>query len=172
MLALYTIGHSNYPLTRFLELLTDAEITAVADVRSQPTSRWAPQYNKDALISTLDACGISYFFMGRELGGRPKDASLLTGKIGNNTPDYGKMARTDAFRDAIAWLKKEGTHHRIALMCAERDPTDCHRFLLIARALSAQGVPVSHILSDGGIEAQSDTERRMLAMRPQADLFG
>ena len=168
MRSIYTIGHSNHPLTRFLDLLSGAEVTAVADVRSQPVSRWAPQYNKDALISTLDACGIAYFFMGRELGGRPSDSGLSTA----GKPDYAKMARAESFRDALGQLKKETARHRIALMCAERDPLDCHRFLLIARQLASQGVTISHILSDGAIEAQRDTERRLLAIQPQADLFG
>jgi uncharacterized protein (DUF488 family) len=168
MPVVFTIGHSNHPLTRFLELLAGAEITAVADVRSQPVSRWAPQYNKDALISTLDACGIAYFFMGRELGGRPREAALRAG----GKPDYAKMAGADAFRDALTRLKRESAGARIALMCAERDPVDCHRFLLISRQLAAQGVSVRHILHTGQIEPQSETERRLLGERPQADLFG
>jgi uncharacterized protein (DUF488 family) len=166
--ALYTIGHSNHSLTRFLELLSGAGIAAIADVRSQPVSRFAPQFNKDALIRALEAGGIAYAYMGRELGGRPKDAGLLTG----GKPDYEKMARADAFRDGLARLAAESATHRLAILCAERDPTDCHRFLLVARALAAQGIEVAHILANGDIETQEDTERRMRALKPQADLFG
>ena len=168
MKPIYTIGHSNHPVTRFLDLLAGAEIEAVADARSQPVSRWAPQYNKDALISTLEALGMSYFFMGRQLGGRPKDAELLRG----GKPDYAKMVKSADFRDGIAQLLKESERHRVAVMCAERDPGDCHRFLLIGRHLASQGVPVRHILADGTIETHADTERRLLGVSPHADLFG
>ena len=165
---LYTIGHSNHPPTRFLELLARAEVTAVADVRSQPVSRWAPQYNKDALMSTLEACGIAYFYMGRELGGRPKEPGLRKGA----KPDYAKMAKTAAFRDAIARLKEECTKGKLALMCAEQDPANCHRFHLIARELAAQGVEIAHILPNGEIETQAETEQRLRGVTAQADLFG
>ena len=165
---IFTIGHSNHPVTRFLDLLAGAEIEAVADARSQPVSRWAPQYNKDALISTLEALGLSYFFMGRQLGGRPKDTTLL--KAGK--PDYAKMAGSADFTKGIDTLLKEGARHRVAVMCAEREPADCHRFLLIGRHLAARGVPVRHILHDGSIEAHQETERRLLGVTRQADLFG
>ena len=167
-MTLFTIGHSNHPPARFLELLARAEVTAVADVRSQPMSRWAPQYNKDALMSTLEACGIAYFYMGRELGGRPKEAALRTGA----KPDYGKMAKAPAFRDAIARLKEECAKGKVALMCAEQDPANCHRFLLIARELAAQGVQIAHILPSGEIETQAETEQRLRGVTAQADLFG
>jgi uncharacterized protein (DUF488 family) len=168
MTALFTIGHSNHSIARFLEMLAGAGVTAVADVRSQPVSRWAPQFNKEALMTTLEGCGLSYLFMGRELGGRPKEPALLTG----GKPDYAKMARAPAFRDGLAELLKESARHRVAVMCAERDPVNCHRFLLIARHLAARGVAVSHILADGEIEQHSDTEHRMIGLKPQADLFG
>jgi uncharacterized protein (DUF488 family) len=165
---IYTIGHSNHPVTRFVDLLTAAEIGAVVDARSQPVSRWAPQYNMDALMSTLEALGIGYFFMGRQLGGRPKDAALLK----NGKPDYARMAKSAPFQDGIAQLLKEGARQRVAVMCAERDPADCHRFLLIGRHLTAQGVPVRHILVNGGIETQSETEQRLLGVKRTEDLFG
>lgn len=168
MTPIFTIGHSNYPVTKFLELLAGAEIEAVADARSQPMSRWAPQYNKDALMSTLEALGISYFFMGRQLGGRPREPALL--KAGR--PDYAKMAKAAEFRTGIDELLKEGARHRVAVMCAERDPADCHHFLLIGRHLAAQGVPVRHILADGRIETHDETEPRLVGVTRQADLFG
>ena len=168
MTEIFTIGHSNHPLPRFLEMLARAEVGAVADVRSQPVSRWAPQFNKEALMSTLEGCGLSYLFMGRELGGRTKITALLS----DGKPDYAKMARDEAFIEAIARLIKQSARQRVALMCAERDPINCHRFLLIARHLASRGIGVSHILSDGQIENHADTERRMIGTKSQADLFG
>jgi uncharacterized protein (DUF488 family) len=168
MKPIFSIGHSNHALTRFLEMLSRADVTAVADIRSQPVSRWAPQFNKEALMSTLDGCGLSYFFMGRELGGRPKITALLS----DGKPDYTKMAREDGFREGVARLLKESEKHRVALMCAERDPVNCHRFLLVARHLAARGIAISHILADGEIEAHADTEQRFIGLKPQANMFG
>ena len=105
--------------------------------------------------------------MGRELGGRTKITALLS----DGKPDYAKMARDEAFLEAIARLIKQSARQRVALMCAERDPINCHRFLLIARHLASRGVGVNHILSDGQIENHTDTERRMIGTKSQADLF-
>jgi uncharacterized protein (DUF488 family) len=165
---IFSIGHSHYPLTRVLEMLAGADVTAVADIRSHPVSRWAPQFNKETLMRALEGSGLSYLFMGRELGGRPKAAALLTG----GKPDYAKMARDPAFHEGIARLLEESARHRVALICAERDPIHCHRFLLVARHLVGRGVAVSHILANGEIEAHSATEQRLTGLNPQADLFG
>ena len=133
-----------------------------------PHSRWAPQFNKEALAATLAQNGIVYVFLGNELGGRPKEASLLkTGK-----PDYAAMAGAESFRSGIERAIAGAKTHRIALMCAERDPIDCHRFLLIARHLSARGIPVAHILASGEVEAHDETERRFRDRQGGGDLFG
>ena len=167
MKPILTIGHSNHPLPDFLEMLARANVTAVADIRSQPVSRWAPQFSKEALISTLEGVGLPYLFMGRELGGRPREESLLT----NGKPDYAKMSRTSSFKDGIKALLKESAEHRMAVMCAERDPLNCHRFLLVGRHLAARGIEVAHILADGSIESHTDGELRLMGREPQADLF-
>ena len=168
MKPIFSIGHSNHPLTRFLEMLSRADVTAVVDIRSQPVSRWAPQFNREALISTLEGVGVSYFFMGRELGGRPKITALLT----DGKPDYAKMARDASFRSGIAQLLEESKKHTVALLCAERDPVNCHRFLLVGRHLAGKGIALSHILADGKIESQAQTEERMIALKPSPELFG
>ena len=164
---IFSIGHSNHSFERFLELLRSAKIEGVADVRSAPMSRWAPQFNKEALADALKAHGLSYVYLGRELGGRPKDTSLMT----KGKPDYAKMARAPAFAEGIVRLLEEAKGTRVAMMCAERDPVDCHRFLLIARHLAAQGVEVTHILSDGYVESQADTEARAASAIRQGELF-
>ena len=163
---LNTIGHSNHSFARFLELIQRAGVTLLADVRSRPVSRWVPHFNRQSLEATLPEHGIAYLFLGRELGGRPDDPSLLK----HGRPDYNAMARTPEFEQALARMIDASSSEVVALMCAERDPLDCHRFLLIGRALAAQHVDVAHILAGGEIEPHADTERRAGARYPE-DLF-
>jgi uncharacterized protein (DUF488 family) len=164
---LLTIGHSNHALPRFLALLKGAGVTAVADVRSHPSSRFARQFNRRALADALAAEGIAYVYLGAELGGRPEEPALRR----DGKPDYAAMAQTESFARGIARLLDGAARHRIALMCAERDPLDCHRFRLLARALAARGEEVAHILADGTIESQDAAEAR--ANPPDTkDLFG
>jgi uncharacterized protein (DUF488 family) len=164
---IFTIGHSNHSAERFLELLRANGITALADARSVPHSRWASQFNKDALAAALAEKRIAYVFLGRELGGRPKDPALLH----NAKPDYAAMSEADSFRAGIARLLEGAKTYRVALMCAERDPIDCHRFLLIARHLAARDIPVAHILADGEVETQEQTETRFASRKGGKDLF-
>src|SRR5258706_2925926 len=165
---IFTVGHSNHSFERFLQLLAGAEITALADVRSRPHSRWAPQFNKQTLGAALGENDVAYVFLGKELGGRPEDPALLK----NGEPDYDAMARAESFRAGIERIVEGAKTHRIALMCAERDPIDCHRFLLIARHLASRDIPVAHILASGEVEAQDKTEARFVARNPIGDLFG
>src|SRR5262245_33658538 len=118
-----TIGHSNHPIDRFLELLNRAGATAVADVRSRPVSRFAPQFNREALTQFLAAKHVPYRFLGNALGGRPASPDLFTGGIA----DYEKMATQPEFRAAIERIIDASSRYRIALMCSEADPLDCHR---------------------------------------------
>lgn len=152
----YTIGHSNHPIERFLDLLHGAGITAVADVRSIPHSRRWPQFSRDRLARSLAAARIAYVHLGAELGGRPADPALLR----DGKPDYGRMAAAPGFHAGLDRVMDGARRYRIALMCAEREPLECHRFLLVARALHERGVTLRHILADGSIEPQEETERR------------
>jgi uncharacterized protein (DUF488 family) len=141
-----TIGHSNHPIERFLALLQGAGVSALADVRSFPSSRHAPQFNKEALAKSLQENEIAYLYCGKELGGRTHERP--------STPAD--------FHTGLDRVIAESAHHRVALMCAERDPLDCHR-LMIARALIERGVAVGHILASAEIASQRATEDRLLA---------
>jgi uncharacterized protein (DUF488 family) len=154
----YTIGHCNHTAERFLELLRGAGIAVVADVRSVPYSRRWPQFRRETLRGSLGAAGIPYVFLGRELGARPDDPACRR----EGRADYGLIAATEAFRDGLRRVEEGARRHRIALMCAEREPLDCHRTVLVARHLQARGSRILHILADGAIEAHEQTERRML----------
>ncbi|NJD68018.1 MAG: hypothetical protein C3F12_00780 [Candidatus Methylomirabilota bacterium] len=164
-----TIGHSTHSLEAFVALLKLHGVTALADVRSAPFSRFNPQYNKDALQRSLKAEGIMYVFLGRELGARSDDPSCYEhGRV-----QYERLARTELFRCGIERVIRGAQEHRIALMCAEKEPLECHRTLLVARTLDDLGVPVAHILADGRLEAHGDAMSRLLDLVgvPRQDLF-
>jgi uncharacterized protein (DUF488 family) len=164
-----TIGHSTHPWERFLALLRSANVTAVADVRTSPYSRLYPHFNRDDLREALHSDGISYVFLGKELGGRPSERRFYC----EGVADYEKMAQTSEFNKGLDRVIEGAKKYRIALMCSERDPLDCHRCLLVARALAQRGVRVGHILYDGKVVSQDELENKLLGLsgRDTRDLF-
>ena len=164
-----TVGHSNHPLETFVSLLQRHGVTTLADVRSAPYSRFNPQFNRKSLDAALQAHGITYRFMGRALGGRPEDRSCYE----NGRVRYDRLARTPLYREGIDRVMEAARDERIALMCAEREPLDCHRTLLVGRTLAGRGVAVTHILADGALEPHDDTIDRLLdsAKLPRGDLL-
>ena len=166
---IFTIGHSIHPIERFLDLLEMNGITAVADVRSSPFSRHNPQFNKDMLPQDLKQRDIAYVFVGKELGARSDDSSCYErGKI-----RYGRLADTSIFKAGIERVLSGARKYRVALMCAEKEPLDCHRTLLVSRALEQRGVSILHILADGSTEPHPRTMCRLLDLTglPQVDMF-
>ena len=165
---LVTIGHSNLPADRFIKLLKDAEVNAVIDVRSVPFSRWCPWFSSKGLAARLAAEGIAYHALGDELGGRPRDPQLYCGGIA----DYEAMAARPEFRAGLDRVVDETRRHRVCLLSSEREPLDCHRCLLVGRALTERGLRPGHIRVDGSIEPHATTEQRLLALAGgEADLF-
>ncbi len=165
----FTIGHSRHSLETFVELLVQHGVTAIADVRSVPFSRYTPQFNRDVLACALKAQGIEYVFLGRELGARSDDRSCYE----NGRVQYGRLACTALFRQGLERVRIAAGERRVALMCAEKEPLECHRTLLVARALYEQGVEVVHILDDGRIESHLAAMNRLLDVTglPHEDLF-
>jgi uncharacterized protein (DUF488 family) len=157
---LFTIGHSNISAERFTAMLRGAGVAAVADVRSVPASRFCPWFSQKTLAPLLAKATINYLFFGDELGGRPRDKSLYCDGIA----DYEAMAQRPDFQAGIERLLAGARKQCLCLMCSEREPLDCHRCLLVARALAGRGVTIGHILHDGGIESQAATERRLLEL--------
>jgi uncharacterized protein (DUF488 family) len=157
---LFSIGHSNLPAERFLAMLTGAGVAAVVDVRSVPASRHWPWFAKKNLSAGLAQAGIAYAAMGEALGGRPRDGALYR----NGVVDYEAMAQQPDYQSGLDRLLDAAARSRVCIMCAEREPLDCHRCLLIARSLAARGLAVGHILHDGRIEAHAATEQRLLAL--------
>jgi len=145
---LFTIGHSNHAIETFLGLLATHRVTALGDVRSFPRSRFNPQFNRDRLEASLKDVGIGYVHLGDALGG-------MRG-------DFGAIARLPSFAAGLARVREGAKRHRIALMCAEKDPLDCHRFVLICRHLR-RDLAITHILGDGTVLGQDALEDRLLA---------
>jgi len=166
---IFTIGHSTHTIEAFVALVAHAGITAIADVRSAPYSRVNPQFNSETLQSALKLHGIAYVFLGLELGARSTDPTCYE----NGRVQYSRLARTDIFRSGLQRLLRGAESHVVAIMCAEKEPLDCHRTLLVSRVLAAEGVLVTHILSDGRREDHDATMSRLIKMMglPERDLF-
>jgi uncharacterized protein (DUF488 family) len=164
-----TIGHSTHPLEAFVALLQQHGVAMLADVRSAPYSRFNPQFNKDVLEKSLAAHQISYVFLGRELGARSDDRSCYE----NGRVQYARLARTDSFHRGMERVARDSNDYRLALMCAEKEPLECHRTLLVARALTEIGIVVQHILPDGRLESHEAAMERLLDVvgLPHQDLF-
>ena len=163
-----TIGHSNQPAEDFITLVKNAGVTAIADVRTVPFSRRFPWFSAKSLVDRLQSRGIAYFAFGQSLGGRPDDLTLYC----DGVADYEAMAETAEFRAGLDQVIEGGRNYRLCLMCAEREPLDCHRCLLVGRALVKRGCSVGHILGNGRIEPHTTTEDRLLADAGAAsDLF-
>lgn len=166
---LYTIGHSNHSIEAFIDLLTAHRIDALCDVRSAPYSRYNPQFNRDALRLKLLEARITYVFLGRELGARSDDPlCYVDGRV-----HYPQLAATQQFQRGIERVQSGMLTHRIAVMCAEKDPITCHRMILVSRHLRSDQVQIHHILSDGSLESNLQAEKRLLQALhlPEQDLY-
>lgn len=167
-----TIGHFNHTLDAFIALLQQHRVTALADVRSAPYSRFAPQFNHDSIGNALNqAGGIAYVYLGCELGGRTGDPACY-GEDGRIR--YDQVAETTLFRRGLDRVIRGASKYRIALRCSEKEPLDCHRALLVAQALDECDVEVVHIHDDGELERHSEAMNRLLGqlkLRPEGDLF-
>ncbi|MEO1496877.1 MAG: DUF488 domain-containing protein [Planctomycetota bacterium] len=155
---IYTVGYSTHEWASLVALLNTVPITAVADVRSHPTAR-LPQYRRENLAVGLRAEGVAYVFLGDQLGARRQEAECYV----DGRADYERVAELPAFGDGIARLTEGVADYTVALMCAEREPLDCHRGVLIARVLQERGWRVRHLLADGTMEEHARTEERLVA---------
>jgi len=117
----------------------------------------------------LQEHGVAYVFLGQELGARRTERECyLEGRA-----DYELISQTPAFKRGIERVIQGAARMRLALMCAEKDPIDCHRCILVTPHLRQQGLQVLHILSDGALEAHEQTEKRLLQLfaLDEKDLF-
>ncbi|HET9715994.1 MAG TPA: DUF488 domain-containing protein [Pseudolabrys sp.] len=162
----FTIGHSTRPLAKFLELLREAEITLVVDVRTVPRSRTNPQYNRDVLPQSLSSVQIGYEHIAAlgGLRGRQREVAPNTNAFWQNESfhNYADYAMTSDFRLGLQRLQDLGQTQRCVIMCSEAVWWRCHR-RIISDYLLAGGDSVFHILGPGHIEPARMNE----AARPQ-----
>lgn len=164
----FTIGYGARDIDAFVAALRQYAIEFLLDVRSRPFSRYKPDFSKEALDSHLRRAGIRYVFMGDTLGGRPNDPTCYDaeGKV-----DYTEVEERAFFQtglDRVASAHAQGL--RVALMCSEGKPENCHRSKLIGKSLAARGIPVLHIDENGALLAQEDVLARLTGGQPS--LFG
>lgn len=157
---LFTVGHSNLSITDFISLITQYQITAIADIRSHPYSGYLPHFNRDLLKFELLKSQIKYVFLGDELGARPKDLSCYL----NGNVVYQRIANSAAFKSGIERVITGLNQYNISLMCAEKDPINCHRTILISKYLQQLGVAVNHIIDHNILESQEKIENRLLEL--------
>ncbi len=145
----FTIGHGTRTIDAFTELLHAFKVDVLVDVRSQPWSKFAPQFGQALLQQSLREASVKYVFMGAELGGRPTGDEFydVEGRV-----FYNKLAESSLFLQGIKTIKEKSADHRIAIMCSESDHNGCHRYLLVGEILHEQGITVRHIDSTGGLQ--------------------
>ena len=160
MNAIKTIGHSNHPIERFVALLEAAGVERLVDVRSMPWSRRFPQFGRERLANSLAEAGIAYAWEGEALGGKPKTGG-----------GYDDAAARPAFKDAIGRLIEDSAGTTLCLMCAEKEPLECHRVLLVSRRLAERGAAIEHLLADGTVRQHADVEEALLKKAGGEDLF-
>jgi len=167
----FTIGHSNISQEAFIVLLTLHRIEVIVDVRSAPYSKYVPHFNGDAMKQAGVRAGIKYLYLGGELGGRPREREFYDAE-GHVRYDF--IAESPEFREGIERLLRGIREHRVALMCNEEDPHECHRRLLLGRVLTERGVAVHHIRGDGRVQTEAElaeAERKVASADVQQE-FG
>jgi uncharacterized protein (DUF488 family) len=152
---IFTIGHSNHPIERFLALLTQHSIAVLVDARSQPFSRYVPQFDRELLESSVESHGTRYLYMGDELGGRPPETEYYDA---DGRVLYYRVAESERFKGGIARLLKGSLEFRIAVLCSEEDPTSCHRRLLVSKVLTGNGISVQHIRGTGALQPEAELD--------------
>ena len=170
---IFTIGHSNHEIDFFLELLQTYSINCIVDVRSVPASSYNPQYNQKPLSAFLNLHNINYLHFGEEFGARIDDADYWDEE---GTVDFKNWQKSRPFQDGIERVDI-GTEKgfRIALMCSEGNPLECHRFSMISGYLEENGMEVQHILKDKSTISNQELEEKALKKYkkkiPQPSLF-
>lgn len=166
---IYTVGHSTHSIQDFIKLLNSRGITAIADVRSAPYSRFQPQFNREVLAKSLNDFGIEYVFVGDLIGGRSSNEDDYE----NGRVVYARLKKNDNFENGIQRVILGSEKYQLALMCSEKEPIECHRTLLVGQTLFEQGILVTHIHSDGKLEKHDDAIQRLLKLfkLDEPDLF-
>jgi uncharacterized protein (DUF488 family) len=156
---LLTLGYGKRSIGEAIALLRQHDIGFLVDLRSAPYSRYHPDFSHDALRRHLSGQGITYLYMGEELGGRPNDPECydVQGRV-----DYAACRRRQAFRQGIGRLRTAWEQgRRVALLCSEARPEQCHRSKLVGAALAEEGVEVQHLDEDDTPLTQAEVMARL-----------
>ncbi|MBV6503914.1 MAG: hypothetical protein AKCLJLPJ_02008 [Fimbriimonadales bacterium] len=164
-----TIGYGGRTLDELIELLRRYEVTHLVDVRTSPYSKYAEEFNRDALERILPQRGLKYVFMGVDLGGRPACQSCYDAE---GRVLYDRVKEQEFFRRGIRQLVKGASApgRKLCLLCSERKPEACHRSKLIGIALTERGAELGHISEEGQLLGQSEIMKRL--GNGQYELFG
>jgi uncharacterized protein (DUF488 family) len=151
----------------FLATLKTNQVEYLVDVRTAPFSKFKPEFSRELLQHHVERAGIRYVFMGDSIGGQPRDPACYTdGKV-----DYDKLRARPFFQAGIERLKSAFfQRRRVALMCSEGKPEQCHRSKLIGEVLNGMGIPLLHVDEDGRLVGQTEVIDRLT--HGQMDLFG
>jgi uncharacterized protein (DUF488 family) len=162
------MGYSSLRVEQFLGIIRRYDIRLVIDVRSSPYSKFSSQFNGENLEITLGKENVVYRFEGDALGARRKERKL---QFEDGVVDFSKVRAEESFKQAIDSIVNDLKGSNVAIMCAEKDPFDCHRFVLVSKALVDKGIEVKHILSDGSVIDNRELEVRLRKTYAQRDLF-
>lgn len=157
---IYTLGHSNYPFDKFIEILKKYNINCVVDTRSIPYSKYNTQYNKEFFHAALKKLGYTYIYMADEFGDKRKN------KISYNEEgyaDFDKVVLEDDFKKGIERLKVGcSKNYKIVLLGAMQEPIRCHRAILLGKELIKHGFDIKHIMHEGDLKTQDELEEQLL----------
>ncbi|MCY3574781.1 MAG: DUF488 domain-containing protein [Chloroflexi bacterium] len=152
MTKIYTIGYGGRSSGDFVALLRRYDIALLVDVRSQPYSKFNPDFTRSALTRILRDAGIDYVFLGEALGGRPSDEDCFVDGLLNAE----RCEERAWYRQGIRRLKSLAAQRRSAIMCSEKDPAHCHRSYTIGVTLQKDAsCAVLHIDKSGALKDQA-----------------
>ncbi|MFH7980563.1 DUF488 family protein [Clostridioides difficile] len=157
---IFTIGHSNYPYDKLINMIKKYDINCVVDIRETPYSKYNIQYNKEAFNESLRNSGFIYIYMGKEFGAKRTNKDVYTQE---GYADFEKVAKEDIFLNGIERLKKGcQMGYRIVLLGAMQEPIRCHRSILVGKVLNKEGFDVKYIMHEGNLSYQEDIEESLL----------
>jgi uncharacterized protein (DUF488 family) len=167
---IYSIGHGNKDIKDFIAELKSFDIQFLLDIRSKPYSKWNPQYNQAALESELKNNEITYVFVGDTLGGLPDDRTCydIDGKV-----VYDLIKEKDFFKKGLERLTTANEKRiKLAIMCSESNPEECHRSKLIGQELLKKNISVNHVISKMKLKSQETVMNELTKGNGTVDLFG
>jgi uncharacterized protein (DUF488 family) len=169
MSTIYSIGHGGKKIETFIEELKSFDIEFLIDIRSKPFSKYHPHFSQNELKVSIEKAGIKYVFLGQQLGGLPEDLSCYTdGKV-----DYEKLKTSDFFISGMErLLSAEIKGIKLAIMCSEADPKECHRTKLIGEVLLDKGISLNHIIDKKRVKNQITVMQELTKGLGLINLFG